>query len=79
VVLTLDDDKGDPQGETLGDEVETSLNELIAETNPHDQLAAMHQVAETGEVSPELIAQVAQSMDIEPEALTGQVVGNAVS
>jgi len=73
------DDKGDKgdtgDGEALDAGVETTLDSLIEQTSPDNQLAAVHQVAETGEVSPELIEATAQAMGIEPEALQGQVGG----
>lgn len=79
-----DDKKSDDDKKTKGDDtlegfadtkVEATLNAVIAGTNAEDQLAAVHQVTETGEVSPELIASAAQAMGMEPEVLQGQVGG----
>ena len=68
-------DDADDTLEGLGDEVETTMNSLIADTNAEDQLAAVHQVAATGEVSDDLVQKVAQEMGVEPEALQGQLGG----
>lgn len=72
-----DDDKADKgdtgDGEAMSSEIEGTLNTLIEGSSSDDQLAAVHQVAEGGEVSPELIASVAQEMGIKPEDLQGQV------
>ena len=69
-------DKGDQgDGERMSDEAEKAIDTLIESTSGEDQLAAVHQVAETGEVSADLVATVAQGMGIEPEALQGQIGG----
>ena len=69
-------DKGDQgEGERMGDETEKTIDTLIEGSTPDDQLAAVHQVAATGEVDPALIATVAQSMGVETEALQGQIGG----
>ena len=69
-------DKGDDgTGEALDAAVETQIDSLIEGSTPDAQLQAVHDVAKTGEVSPELIATVAQSMGVETEALQGQIGG----
>ena len=75
-----DDDKaGDTgEGEALDDKIESDIDTLLESSSPDDQLAAIAQVAESGQVSSELIAATAQASGVSPEVMTEQV-GNVIA
>ena len=62
-------------GEAIEQEAEAVLGNLVAGTDPNDQISAVKQVvaSPTGEVSPELLAHVAGTLGTNPEALAGQI------
>lgn len=73
-----DESEGHPdlQGEPIASE--ESLVALLGNTDGNDQLTAVNQIVDTGEVSDELVNHVASNLGIEPEALNGQL-GTMVS
>ena len=74
-----DKDKGDTgDGVALDDKIESDIDSLLESSSPDDQLAAIAQVAETGEVSAELITAAAEGAGVSPEAMTEQV-GNVIA
>ena len=65
---------GAPEG-FADSKADETLNTLVEGTSPHAQLDAVHQVAATGEVSEDLINQVASDMGVEASVLQGQLGG----
>ena len=72
-------DKGDQgDGVALDEKIESHIDSLLENSSSDDQLAAIAQVAETGEVSAELITAAAEGAGVSPEAMTEQV-GNVIA
>lgn len=53
--------------------MEAALGGLAGYTDPNDQINAVNQVVDGGAVSPELLARVAGSQGVAPDAVAGQV------